>query len=491
MRFRPLLCVVVLARMAAAQAPEASPEAPRSTVTGVVHDSIARAPLAGAIVQLVGADSLARVSRTTTSDSLGSFAFAGVPAGRYMLGFFHHMLDSLGVEPLLREVYVGGQDAVRADLAIPSSSRLRATICGVRSATDTGTLVLGIVRDARTHVPATDAAVLGVWVELSFRPEGVRHHVPQLMVTTAQNGWFAMCHVPSAGTIALMANRGGDSTHLIEVEIPAERFMRRDLYLGPAHGAEGRLTGVVTTAVGGPVAGAQISIRDGPETRANEQGEWTLTNAPLGTRMLEVRAVGFHPQRLAVDVVAGAPPILTALSTMKAVLDTVTVTAARVRDQNIIDFLQRRRNGNGRYITAEDVARRRPVVTSDLFRVVPGMRVERTGLGETQIQMRGTFEELCFPGVYIDGQFMRDLSADDIDTWVNPNEVGGIEIYTGPGTPVQFTPGMAGGGLAQQVCGSIVIWTKPLARAPRASWKARVAKVVGLGAIVLGIRAIT
>jgi hypothetical protein len=176
---------------------------------------------------------------------------------------------------------------------------------------------------------------------------------------------------------------------------------------------------------------------------------------------------------------------------MKAVLDTVTVTASRLRDQNIIDFLQRRRNGIGRYITAEDIARRRPAVTSELFRVVPGMRVERTGLGETQIQMRGTFEELCSPGVYIDGQFMRDLSADDIDTWVNPNEVGGIEIYTGPGTPVQFTPGMAGGGLAQQVCGSVVIWTKPLARTPRASWKARVAKVLGLGAIVLGIRAIT
>src|SRR5687768_8460338 len=102
MRFRPLLCVVVLARMAVAQAPEARREPAPSTVSGVVHDSIARAPLVGAIVQLVRADSLARLSRTTTSDSLGRFAFVGVPAGRYMLGFFHQMLDSLGVEPLLR-----------------------------------------------------------------------------------------------------------------------------------------------------------------------------------------------------------------------------------------------------------------------------------------------------------------------------------------------------------------------------------------------------
>src|SRR5687768_3673838 len=168
MRFRALLCVVVLARLASAQAPDTIRGASRTSVSGVVHDSIARAPLAGAIVQLVSVDSLARLGRTATADSLGRFTFADVPAGRYMLGFFHPMLDSIGVEPLLRDVNVDGNRQVRADLAIPSPSRLRATICGVLSAADTGALVIGVVRSARSHVPAAAVEVIGMWVELSF-----------------------------------------------------------------------------------------------------------------------------------------------------------------------------------------------------------------------------------------------------------------------------------------------------------------------------------
>lgn len=234
-----------------------------------------------------------------------------------------------------------------------------------------------------------------------------------------------------------------------------------------------------------------MGIRDGPETSANERGEWTLTNAPFGTRTLEVRAVGYFPARSAVDVVAGAGSIRTALSTTKSVLDTVTVTESSVRERNMSDFHERRRSGVGAYLTPEDVARWRPTVTSDLFRMVPGLRVERTPYGDTEIQRRGTFDEPCAPGVYIDGVYMRDLGAAAIDTWVNPNEIAGIEIYTGPGVPAQFTIGMEGGGLDRQICGSIVIWTKPLARATRTSWKARVAKVLGLAAAVLGIRALT
>ncbi len=436
MRFCPVLGVVLLGRLAAAQAPDTTRDALRTTVIGVVHDSIARAPLAGAIVQLVAADSLARLGRTVTADSLGRFALADVPAGRYMLGFFHPMLDSLGVEPLLREVNVEGKQPVRADLAIPSPSRLRATICGVRAA-DTAAVVIGVVRGARSHVPAAAVEVVGMWVELSFTAGKISRHIPRLAVTTAENGWFAICNVPTKGTIALMASRGADSTDLVEVDVFAERFARRDLYIGPAldrRTGDGRLTGVVVTAVeGAPVAGARVGIRDGPETSANERGEWTLTDAPLGTRMLEVRAVGYFPEHRAVDVIAGAAPVRSALYTVKSVLDTVTVTASTVRDRNLKDFHERRSNGLGHYLTPADVARQRPTVTSDLFRMVPGLRVERTPYGDTEIQMRGAMDESCAPGVYIDGAYMRDLDTDAIDSWVNPNEIAGIEIYTGPG----------------------------------------------------------
>ncbi|HET6703085.1 MAG TPA: TonB-dependent receptor [Gemmatimonadaceae bacterium] len=490
MRFRPLLCVVVLARLSAAQTPDATREAPRTTVSGAVRDSIAGTPLAAAIVQLVAVDSAARFAGTALSDSLGRFAIPDVPPGRYMLGFFHPMLDSLGVEPPVRGVTVDGHRPVRIGLSIPSPTRLREAICGRRSAADSGALVIGIVRDARDHVAAAGVAVTAVWLELSLRQAGVDRQVPRLAVTTAGNGWFALCDVPSAGTIALIASRGADSTDLIEVDIPARRFARRDLYIGPAV-ETGRLSGVVTAVGGTPLAEAQVAISDGRETRANERGEWTLADVPLGTRMLEVRAVGYYPERRVVDVVVGAPPIRTALSTMKAVLDTVRVTASRATDRNMSAFDERRRAGLGRFLTREDVARQRPLVTSDLFRMVPGLTVERSPLGETRLGMRGMFAESCSPGVYIDGHYMRDLSADDIDTWVKPNEIAGIELYTGSGAPPQFSAGMGVVGLSEQVCGSVVIWTRlPPAEGRRTSWKGGALRVLGLAAFALAVNAL-
>ena len=332
---------------------------------------------------------------------------------------------------------------------------------------------MGVVRDARDGSAAAGVSVAVMWAELSFGPQGLTRHMPRRVITTAANGWFALCNIPSAGTIGLSASRGADSTDLIDVEVPAARFLRRDLYLGPAvlvaigstptrrRTGDGRLSGVVVTATAGtPLAGAQVSIRDGPQTTVDERGEWTLTGAPLGTRMLEVRAIGYYPERRAVDVVTGAAPIRTALSTMKSVLDTVTVTA-RMNQLNMRGFEERRRGGGtGRFLTPEDIARRNPVVASDIFRMVPGLTVERSELGSPSISMRGIFAETCVPAVYLDGHFMSDLTADDIDSWVKPKEIAGIEVYVGPSVPPQFSTGMAGSGITGEVCGSIVIWTK-------------------------------
>jgi len=45
------------------------------------------------------------------------------------------------------------------------------------------------------------------------------------------------------------------------------------------------------------------------------------------------------------------------------------------------------------------------------------------------------------------------IGPDDVDTWVRPNEIAGIEVYTGDMVPIEFQRGLSG-------CGSIVIWTK-------------------------------
>jgi hypothetical protein len=495
-----LLGALSLAQLASAQGTDTTRHVPGTTVTGTVHDSVGHVPLAGAMVELVVPEGAASFVRTAVSDSIGRFTLTDVPDGRFTLGFFHPMLDSLGVEAPLREVFIDGRRPVRADLAIPSSARIRAAICGPQAAKDPGAVLVGTVRDAQSLTPVAGVYVTAEWLELSISRSGLVPRTPQLIVTTGESGWFAMCNVPSAGTLTLIANRGDDSTDRVEIQVPREGFLRRELYIGPAQTdvasdttqrpqigvrtdatqptdslpphlrrvrtGNGQLTGIVVTAVGeNPLADAQVSIVDGPQTRANERGEWTLKQAPLGTRMLDIRALGYYPERRLVDVVAGAAPVRIALATLKSVLDTVKVSERREHRFDPHGFEERSRSNIGRYLTAADVARRNPTQTSDIFRQVPGVRLADSTGTDSRIVMRGlTATGFCPPTIFINGAPFYDISADQLNTFMRPKDVAGIEIYAGLTAPAEYQQGLRGGlrtrGEGRDPCGSILIWTK-------------------------------
>ncbi|MBW7932226.1 MAG: carboxypeptidase regulatory-like domain-containing protein [Gemmatimonadaceae bacterium] len=466
---------------AVAQNPAAADRAALARLSGVVFDSVARAPLSGAWVQLAPVESDAPGARTAISDSLGRYAFDDVPEGRYKLGFFHAVLDSLGVQVPLRDVIARRGRATRADLAVPSGPTLRALICGVRSSRDsglvvTGGAVIGVVRGANDGAPAEGVTVTGEWLEISFLPQGIDRRRPRGTVTTAANGWFALCNVPGTGTMFLTASRGADSTDAIEASVPSEGFLRRDLYLGAARtvvvrdstprpdslalppriirSGTGRLTGTVVSAeTRRPLAGAIVHLSDGPTARADARGAFTLANAPLGTRTLEVRSVGYYPDRRAVHVIVGEPPLQLALTTFKTVLDTVKIVASRVDDRHGSGFEERRRSGLGRYLTATDLERHGAIFTSDVFRNLAGTRLERGETGERYIFVRSAFGDWCVPSVYIDGLHMWKLSAEDIDGMVSTRAVRGIEVYNEATTPPQYQQALSG-------CGAILIWTR-------------------------------
>ena len=481
------LALLLLAAGAEAQIANAGRVPATATVTGVVFDSLSRAPLADASVQLVSANNPAGFARTATSDSLGRFTLTEIPDGLYTLGFFHPLLDSLGVIAPLREVFIGGQRPVQADLAVPSPARLRVAICGKPTSADSGAVVTGVIRNAADGSPADSVTVKGEWLELAFTTKGMIRRMPHMLTTTGKSGWFAMCNMPSQGNVLLSASRGADSTDLIEVAIPPDGFVRRELYLGKRevasaaelrvtdsgirmHTGDVRLSGtVVAEADGRPIAEALVSITDGPQTRANARGEWSFTNAPAGTRMIEFRALGFYPERHHVHVVPGAQPVRIALPTLKAVLDTVRVRAARYnRDRS--GFLHRAHTGPGRYMTAADIARRPATFTSDLFRMIPGLRIgfatdtlfsdmilqvdpNALQASDRRVLMRGITGNWCTPAIYLDGIHMPGLDADAIDAWIRPEKVAGIEIYSEATVLSQFEQARSG-------CGTVVIWKK-------------------------------
>ncbi len=481
MRLRSCILLIASCALAArgvsSQEPGATPTARGATVHGVVRDSVAHAPLAGAWVQLVPAQGAAASARTVMSDAEGQYAIADVPAGRYTIGFIHPVLDSLGVEPMLRPVRVRGTRPVRADLASPSPARLRAAICAPRPFPDTGAgaVVVGVVRDASDGSPVAGARVVGEWLELTFRKGGVDPLQIRLETTTLANGWFFLCSVPMGGVMSLSAVRGADSTDVLEVQVPKAGFVRRELYVGGSLAVavrdtglridslappprimrvgKGRLTGTVVSAISGlPLAGAHVRLTDGPQTRANDRGEWTLANAAGGTRTLEVRAVGYYPAQRAVHVITSAPPVVVALSNFAAVLDTVRILAARMADRSRGEFEKRRQQKIGRFITADDLAKRNVTFLTDGLRQLSGVRLDVGDSFRRPILVRAMFGGWCQPDIYLDGLRMLYFSADDLDQAVTASKVMGIEIHTEPNVPWQYQ--LWGN------CGVILVWTK-------------------------------
>lgn len=465
MRFPTCLALIALAL---ACAPAAAQQPARgATIRGVVTDSLAAAPLAEAAVQLIGQNTTTPFSRTAMSDAQGRFAFEDVPDGQYAIGFLHPALEALGLEPIVRAVSVAGGQDVRTDLAIPPAARLKAAYCGDQP----GAVIMGFVRAARGGGPVEGASVAGEWLELAIGNRRIAQQTARREVKTGANGGYLLCDVPNAGTVLLTVNRGAENTDRIETEIPERGFVRRDLYLGegdplarldsaradsapprPRTGP-GRLTGTVRAADGGrPLAGAQVSVVGGQPTRADPSGEWTLTGAPAGTRVIEVRAPGYYAVRRAVDIADEARPVSVTLSRLSVMLDTIRAVARPRAKLALAGFNERRRSSAlGRFYTEWDIERHRILDTSQIFNYVPGLRRERGSDGEDVISMRGAFGR-CVPAVYLDGHRMENLTARDVDVLVAPDQIAAVEVYTDV-VPPQFQLGMSG-------CGSVVFWTK-------------------------------
>lgn len=419
----------------------------QAKVSGVVTDSLAHAPLARATVQLIARGDPSR-AMSTESDSSGRFSFDGVPVGQYHLGFFHEILDSLGIDAPLKEVTVAGTTPVTVQLGIPSASRLKRAMCGAQATDETSAVITGSVRNEK-GAPAPAVTVSGDWFEYSIVRGGMSRRLARRTATTNESGFYALCDVPSGGVVALVANKGTDSTGTLEVQVPSDGFLRHEIYLGRAN--SGRITGTVVSAIGlRPLAQATVSVIGGPQVRTNDRGEFTLTNAPEGTRMIEVRALGYYPDRRHVNIIEGTAPVRFTLSTLKAVLDTVKIRASRLAlDEG---FTRRVRMGQGKFIGPEEVVRANPINTTDLFRRVPGVRMDDP---RNAILIRGAFDPsgYCEAAVFIDGKYMRTFTGEDIDDYVPPKNVAGIEVYSGAFVPAEFQVGLSG-------CGAIVIWTK-------------------------------
>ena len=469
-------------------------------IRGTVYDSVSERALARASVQLVDV-TRPSYGRSATTDSAGAFAFDSVPAGRYVLGFVHDALDSLGLDPPRRHVDVRNAEPQEVQLGIPAPASLVASLCGGEIAQDSTGLFLGRLRHARGGV-APNGAVTVSWLELRFTRQGLRHAAASQRGKTADDGLFAICGVPLGTALVVRGWSGRDSTGLLEFNLPPSGLLRRDLVIGPAttsvsartndrvvmregmtptmrrdtaevtrtsRGA-GSIRGTVRLVSGAPLRDVQVSVwGTGLETTTDAEGAFVLDSVPEGSQTMVARSLGLVPWRSVVDVMSSSATVHdVTLAPFVATLDTLRVRVnAGPNDSWRGGFDTRRGRGFGEFLDEKQIERMNPLQVSDLFRELPGIDIVTTGPFGRRVMMRGRAAGMfCVPAVFVDGlRFFTGgarpgmPAADDyagtadLEYVVNPRDVKAVEVYPHDSSvPVEFDDPRDG-------CGSIVIWT--------------------------------
>ena len=444
------------------------PEPPRTVaVTGVVFDSLAMRGLARAAVQLmtVGAQSTVRNAR---SDASGAFRFDDVPLGSYVLGFFHPKLDSLGWDGETLRLDLRTETPLATQLSIPSGRTVARRVCGENFATEEVGLLLGRVRGADDSRPRPGASVVLKWADAVFDSGAVKRQVSTANATANENGQFAVCGVPLTVSVLLHASVGADSSGQFEMTLP-RTFVYRDVYVAPVSRARvasqdsmpdagplrgtGRVRGRVIGTNDRTIRGARVTVwGTGVETTTSADGEFALDELPSGTHTLAVRAIGFVPARMAIDIVAERANAQVELSAVAVTLDTVRVTAPRMLASPRLQEVERRqRSGMGQTLLYDEIDKRDPWRFTELLRTMRGVRIAPGRFGSDMVMMRDKLGNgYCAPQFIVDNIRVAVGEQFPIDVLVRIDQIIAVEVYSNI-VPADFA--------SSNNCGVVVVTT--------------------------------
>jgi hypothetical protein len=210
--------------------------------------------------------------------------------------------------------------------------------------------------------------------------------------------------------------------------------------------------------------------------RTGTEGTFTLTQLPAGTQAIELRAIGYAPRRLTLELATGEQRRVDVVMERGSGQSLAPVTiVGRGGSFDRTGFAARMKAGVGEFITQEQIERRRVFDATQLLYFVRGAFVVVGGtesvvtfprpVGAGISQTGGALSEKgiptrCLPAYWVDGFFVGGEPG-DVNKVVRPHEIRAIEVYVDPATaPALYRR-------PEIPCGVVLIWTKPLAPKPK------------------------
>ena len=211
------------------------------------------------------------------------------------------------------------------------------------------------------------------------------------------------------------------------------------------------LNGVVLADDRTPLADAVLGVERAGQTvyrtRSLSDGHFTFPDIAGGVAEITVRRLGYLQRRLEMDLNASTTkdPLEILLTPVATDVEAVTIEGATGKLQG---FNERRvRNNFGYFFDQNDIRRKSPRFVSELFRNIPGARLQASRRSGNILELRN-----CTPRIWIDG--VRADNA-EIDELISPSEIAGMEIYPSfAGVPAEYMD------KDNRACGVVLVWTR-------------------------------
>jgi hypothetical protein len=187
-----------------------------------------------------------------------------------------------------------------------------------------------------------------------------------------------------------------------------------------------RVVGRILTAGGDGLPNVSVAF-DRPARRVvtDGDGRFVVDSVPAGVRTLEVRAIGFQPQRLGLNVRPGEQVARDiTIDRNLAVLGTFVVRASRSATWDSLGFEERRTKGTGYFFTRESLTGVADLATA--LRMVPGMRGRSNDRSQRLVAGRGAG---CFPAFVVNRVRFEAGGAIGPEAMIRAQDIRAMEVY--------------------------------------------------------------